>query len=65
MKRTLLIAVLALGAILGSPRRARADCLLEAVSSCNADFGGNSNYFTVAIRGWCFMIRDGICAAGG
>lgn len=65
MKRTLLVAVLALGAILGSPRPARADCLIDSVASCNDDFGGNSNYYTIAIRGWCYIIRGGICGAGG
>ena len=65
MKRALFVAVLALGAILGSPRAARADCLIDSVASCNDDFGGNSNYYTIAIRGWCYMIRGGICAAGG
>jgi hypothetical protein len=65
MKRTLLAAVLALGAILASPRPARADCLIESVASCNEDFGGSSNYYTIAIRGWCYMIRAGICGAGG
>jgi hypothetical protein len=64
MKRTLLAGVLALSAILGSPRQARADCLIESVASCNDDFGGNSNYYTIAIRGWCYMIRAGLCAAG-
>jgi hypothetical protein len=65
MKKTILAGALALGAILGSPRPAHADCLIEAVDSCNADFGGAGNYYTVAIRGWCYMIRSGICAAGG
>jgi hypothetical protein len=65
MKRTLLAAVLAAGALLGSPRPAHADCLIDSVASCNDDFGGNSNYYTIAIRGWCYIIRGGICAAGG
>lgn len=65
MKKTILAGALALGAILGSPRAARADCLIDSVESCDGDFGGNSNYYTIAIRGWCYMIRAGICKAGG
>lgn len=65
MKKTLLAGTLALGALLGSPRTARADCLIESVESCDRDFGGNSNYYTIAIRGWCYMIRSGICGASG
>ena len=64
MKKTILAGALALGAILGSPRTARADCLIEAVESCDDHFGGNSTYFTVAIRGWCYIIRSGLCGAG-
>lgn len=64
MKKTILAAALALGAIIGSPRTARADCLIDAVESCDADFGGsNGNYYTISIRGWCYMIRTGLCAA--
>jgi hypothetical protein len=65
MRKFILAGALALGALLGSPRAARADCLIEAVDSCNQDFGGSSNYYTVAIRGWCYIIRSGICGAGG
>ena len=65
MRKVFLASVLALGAILSSPRAARADCLIEAVESCNGDFGGSTNYYTIAIRGWCYMIRAGICRAGG
>ena len=64
MKRTILAGALALGAILGTPRPAKADCLMDAVSSCNEDFGtANSNYYTISIRGWCYLIRAGLCAA--
>lgn len=63
MKRTLFATVLALGAILGSARPARADCVIESVNTCDRDFGGNSNYYTISIRGWCYMIRAGMCAA--
>lgn len=64
MKKTILAGALALGAILGSPRTARADCLIDAVESCDNDFGGNSNYYAVAIRGWCYIIRSGLCGVG-
>ena len=64
MKKTILAGALALAAIVGSPRTARADCLIDAVASCNSDFGGSSNYYTVAIRGWCYIIRSGLCGAG-
>ena len=64
MKKTILAAVLALGAIIGSPRTARADCVIDAVDSCNSDFGGsNGNYYTISIRGWCYLIRSGLCSA--
>lgn len=64
MKKTILAGVLALTAILGTPRAARADCLIDAVESCDDDFGGSSNYYTVAIRGWCYIIRSGMCGVG-
>ena len=63
MKKTILASVLALGALLGSPRAARADCVIDAVESCDRDFGGSSNYYTVAIRGWCYIVRTGMCKA--
>ena len=63
MKKFILAATLALGALLGTPRAARADCVIEAVDSCDRDFGGNSNYYTISIRGWCYIVRTGICKA--
>lgn len=63
MKKTILASLLALGALLGSPRTARADCVIEAVESCDNDFGGSSNYYTIAIRGWCYIVRTGMCKA--
>jgi hypothetical protein len=63
MKKTILASVLTLGALLGAPRTARADCVIDAVQSCDSDFGGNSNYYTVAIRGWCYIVRTGMCKA--
>lgn len=35
-------------------------CMSESVKSCDRDFEGNSPEM-VAIRGWCYMIRTGIC----
>ena len=46
----------------GMPTTARADCLSEAVGSCNADFSGGG-WIMAGIRGWCYVIRAGICAA--
>ena len=63
MRKMILASALALGAILGSARPARADCVSEAVSSCDSDFGGANNYYTISIRGWCYMIRTGMCVA--
>ena len=63
MRKLLLSTLLALGALAGSPTPARADCVIDAVNSCDADFGGSSNYYTIAIRGWCYIIRTGMCAA--
>lgn len=37
-------------------------CLDEAIQSCDDEFGGNDR-FTIAIRGWCYIIRTGICKA--
>jgi hypothetical protein len=44
----------------GTPRIARADCLTEAIASCNADFPALSDRLA-GIRGWCYMIRWGMC----
>lgn len=63
MRRLTLATLLALGAVTGTPAPARADCVIDAVNSCDADFGGSSNYYTIAIRGWCYIIRTGMCAA--
>jgi hypothetical protein len=48
--------------IAGTPTTARANCLWEAISSCNADFGSVSDRLA-GIRGWCYMIRWGMCSA--
>jgi hypothetical protein len=43
-----------------NPGVARADCLTEAIQSCNADFPPN-DWRMVSIRGWCYMYRLGAC----
>ncbi|HXY70370.1 MAG TPA: hypothetical protein VEH62_13045 [Gemmatimonadales bacterium] len=65
MKRSLFVLVSAL-ALLGSPAPAHAKnviwCMLEAVSECDSRFPP-TDYRNVSIRGWCYMITTGICAA--
>jgi hypothetical protein len=70
MKRLITIAGL-LGVlwVLPHPTAASAEaaagrCVDEAVYSCDDDFSGGDRY-TIAIRGWCYMIRTGICYAQG
>ena len=66
MKKLLTILLLAeaLGA-LSSPAPADAaavqTCLSESISSCDADFGGTTEKI-IGIRGWCYMIRWGMCS---
>lgn len=45
-----------------SAQTAAGKCLDAAVGSCDAEFGG-SDRFTTSIRGWCYIIRTGICYA--
>ncbi|HXY18413.1 MAG TPA: hypothetical protein VEH83_00280 [Gemmatimonadales bacterium] len=65
MKRSPFVLVSAL-ALLGGPAPARATnvikCMIEAVADCDARFPP-SDYHLVAIRGWCYMITTGMCAA--
>lgn len=35
-------------------------CLFEAIRSCDEDFAGFDPY-TIAARGYCYMIRTGMC----
>jgi hypothetical protein len=63
MRKLMLAAALTGGALLGTPQAARADCLIEAVDSCNGDFPASQKEL-VAIRGWCYLIRAGMCRAG-
>lgn len=37
-------------------------CTIKAVAECNEEFSPDNEYM-VAIRGWCYMIRTGICLA--
>ena len=67
MKR-LIVAMLAAGAIGMFPNPSPADaqstklvkCMNEAVASCDEDFKGDGWRMT-SIRGWCYMIRTGMC----
>lgn len=63
MRNFLLAGAIAAGALVAAPQTARAECLSEAVESCDKDFGGASNKELIAVRGWCYLIRAGICAA--
>jgi hypothetical protein len=63
----LITSVLLVGTlgIAANPRPADAQpslekCLIGAVKSCNADFEGGNPY-TIAARGYCYMIRTGMC----
>lgn len=47
--------------LMGAPTVARADCLTEAIESCNAEFSSLSDRLT-GIRGWCYIIRWSWCA---
>ncbi|MFQ6047273.1 MAG: hypothetical protein ACE5PT_13115 [Gemmatimonadales bacterium] len=66
----LIVATLVAGAVGLLPNPTPADaqddrllgCLKEAIASCDEDFSGNSLY-TIAIRGWCYAIRSGMCYA--
>ena len=66
MKMLITSAVLAgMVALLPNPRPADAEelmgkCLLQAVRSCDRDFAGYDPY-TLAARGYCYMIRTGMC----
>ena len=65
MKRA--IFVLATGlALVGRPAPVMARnvirCMLEAVAECDERFPP-TDYRNISIRGWCYMINTGICAA--
>jgi hypothetical protein len=62
------MAALVAGAIglLPSPQPADAQgskfqkCVRQAIYTCDEDFDPDSEIL-VAVRGWCYMIRGGIC----
>jgi hypothetical protein len=64
--RKLLSIVVVTGALGMLPHPVPADaaqsksCLQNAVDSCDRDFPGGDRY-TVAIRGWCYLIRTALC----
>lgn len=39
-----------------------ATCLAEAIAECDEDFNGDEIY-VIAARGYCYMIRTGMCYA--
>lgn len=59
--RRWLFAFVALAAFAGTPRIAQASCASQAVTECNALFGGG-DWRTIGIRGWCYMIWTAWCA---
>jgi hypothetical protein len=65
MRRTIfaLVSVLALA---GGATPARAEnvtkCMIQAVKDCDERFPPGDR-FNIAIRGWCYMINTGMCAA--
>lgn len=60
--RRLVFSWVAVVMLAGLPSTARADCLNEAIESCNADFSAASEKLLGA-RGWCYMIRWAWCEA--
>jgi len=56
----------AAAALVGRPAPAVAEpfwkCMIEAVQECDKQFPPN-DYYTISIRGWCYMITTGICTA--
>ncbi len=65
MKKAIFVLVSVL-ALTGSARPAAAGgfwaCMISAVRECDARFPP-SDYRNVSIRGWCYMITQGICMA--
>ncbi len=62
MKRTIFGVLFGFALIPALAPPAKADCLREAIDSCNTDFPP-SDKFGTAIRGWCYLIRTGMCKA--
>jgi hypothetical protein len=68
--KKLIMGALCAGAVAMLPNPTPADaredkvakCLAEAITSCDEDFAGNDVYLAAA-RGYCYMIRGGMCLA--
>ncbi len=68
--KALMTSLLLAGAVAMVPNPQPADaqddklakCLAEAVSTCDEEFEGWDPYMT-AVRGYCYMIRTGMCLA--
>lgn len=46
-----------------APAPARAsDCVNDTINDCRQEFSGK-DYYSVAMRGWCYLIGIGICKA--
>jgi hypothetical protein len=65
MRRTI-FALASVLALAGSATPVRADnvirCMIQAVADCDARFPVGDRFAT-SIRGWCYMIQTGMCAA--
>lgn len=66
MKKLMLtMAVVGTLGMAPAPRPADAataeDCLVYAWHSCDADFSSSTSEKLIAIRGWCYLIRWGLC----
>lgn len=62
IKRFAFAAALAAAAF--APAPAAADpCVDSAVNSCDRDFPKN-DFYLISIRGWCYLVRVGMCKAG-
>lgn len=66
--KKLILAMATVGALGMAPAPVPADaatagdCLLDAYYSCSAEFSASTSEYLIAIRGWCYLIRWGICA---
>lgn len=38
------------------------DCLLDSYYSCSSEFSASTSEYLIAIRGWCYLIRWGLCS---
>lgn len=66
--RKLILAMATVGALGMAPAPVPADaategdCLLESYYSCSSEFPSSDTDKLIAIRGWCYLIRWGLCA---